>query len=58
VVFHVALKTWENWKMSNDLSKVTSWSNLLKDKILNVEIEAHLLVENLFIEYKKNFKFK
>jgi len=40
-------------KSRNDLSKVLSKSNLLKDKILYVEIEAFLLVEILIRDKKK-----
>jgi len=40
-------------KLKNDISKVPSWSNLLKDKVLYVEIEAFLLVDILYTGYKK-----
>jgi len=45
-------------KIEKCSSKVPSWSNLLKDKVLYVEIKALLLVGILYTGYKKSIKSK
>ena len=45
-------------KSKNNLSKVPSWCNLLKDKVLYVEIEEPLPVEILYTGYEKKKKNK
>ena len=52
VVFRAALKKLLR-KLKNDLLKVPTRCNLLKEKMLFVEIGALLLVEILFTGYKK-----